>query len=125
MISITHYTHEIETLKKILDNGFAYVPNKRGLIADFLPHHNFEEREPQQFGMISFTDLPSVKAIRHRDDFGSYGVLVSKEWANSHNIQKVIYIDNKGPIFESLQKLFNQGYDDLIHKSMVREKEVE
>ena len=124
MISLTHYTHEIDTLKKILDYGFAYVPNKRGLISDFLPNHNFEEREPQQFGMISFTGLPLINAKKHKNDFGKYGVIVSNEWANSHNIQKVIYIDNKGPVFESLQNLFKQGYDDLIHKSMLREKEV-
>jgi len=49
---LTHYTRTIEAVANILTHGFAWVPNKRKLIQNFVPHHNFSGREPQQFGMI-------------------------------------------------------------------------
>lgn len=123
-MGLTHYTAEIETVNKILNNGFAWIPNIRGLIADLLPFHDFKDREPQQFGMISFTDLPPEVAQGPRGKFGNYGTVVSKEWASSKNIQKVIYVDSKGPIFEALRWLFQYAYDDLVKRSLNREGEV-
>ena len=115
---------EIETVHGILNNGFAWMPNKRGLIANFLPFHDFKEREPQQFGMISFTDLPPEAAHGPRSTFGNYGIVISQEWASSNNIQKVIYVDSNGPIFEALRWLFKYAYDDLVKRSLNREGEV-
>lgn len=54
---LTHYTDRIEALVGILTNGFAWVPNRRDLMPILVPEHDFSRREPQQFGMISFTDL--------------------------------------------------------------------
>jgi hypothetical protein len=120
----THYTSEIETVNKVLNNGFAWVPNTRRLITNLLPFHNFREREPQQFGMISFTDLPPEAAHGPRSAFGNYGIVISQEWASSNNIQKVFYIDSEGSIFEALRSLFKYAYDDLVKKSLNREGEV-
>lgn len=123
-MGFTHYTSEIETVNKILNNGFAWVPNTRRLIANLLPFHNFKEREPQQFGMISFTDLPPEAAHGPRSAFGNCGIVISQEWASSNNIQKVFYVDSEGPIFEALRWLFKYAYDDLVKKSLNREGEV-
>jgi len=123
-MNLTHYTGEIDTIIKILNNGFAWVPNTRGLISDLLPFHNFKKREPQQFGMISFTELPPEGAQGPRQKFGNYGIVVSKEWAFSQNIQKVIYVANNGPLFDALQWIFQYAYNDLIRRSMKREGEI-
>lgn len=123
-MQFTHYTQKIEIIKKILINGFAWIPNTRGFIKDLLPLHDFSDREPQEFGMISFTELPPIEAERHRKDYGDYGIVVSKKWAISQKIQKVIYIDRKGPIFECLHRLFQYAYDDLKQKSFRREGEI-
>jgi hypothetical protein len=120
----SHYTGEKETVRKILKNGFAWVPNMRSLISDLLPLHDFTAREPQQFGMISFTELPPEAAQGPRRAFGNYGIVVSKEWAFSHSIQKVIYVANEGPIFEAIRWIFQYAYDDLVGRSMKREGEV-
>ena len=120
-MKLTHYTSSIETIVKIINNGFAWVPNKRELIKHLIPFHDFSDREPQQFGMISFTELPPEYSAKVRNDFGNYGIMVSNEWALSQNIQKVLYVDNQGPVFECLQKLFQYGYGELICKSLLRE----
>lgn len=122
-MKFTHYTGEKETVRKILENGFAWVPNIRSLISDLLLLHDFTTREPQQFGMISFTELPPEVAQGPRRAFGKYGIVVSKEWAFSHSIQKVI-MANEGPIFEAIRWIFQYAYDDLVGSSMKREGEV-
>jgi len=122
-MKFTHYTKK-KTVNDILRNGLAWIPNRRGLIADLLPSHNFEDREPQQFGMISFTDLPPETAHGVRNTFGNYGIIFSQEWTSSNNLQKVIYVDNKGSIFEALHYLFEYAYKDLEARSLKREGEV-
>ncbi len=112
-MQLTHYTPEVHTVGKILVNGFAYVPNKRGLIVEFLSSHDFSEREPQAFGMVSFTELPPDRAQGPRETFGNYGIVVSGEWASSHHMQKVLYVAREGPIFEALCWLFQHAYVDL------------
>jgi len=110
---LTHYTRTIEAVVGILTNGFAWVPNRRGLISDLVPFHPFDQREPQQFGMISFTQLEAGNAIAHRKAFGDFGILVSQTWAETHKAQKVIYVDRKGPIFDGLSWLFRAGYEQV------------
>jgi hypothetical protein len=55
---LVHYTKSAEVLVSILENGFLLVPNKRNLINALLGEEIFPDREPQQFGMVSFTQLP-------------------------------------------------------------------
>lgn len=124
MIQLTHYTGNIDTVIEILTNGFAWIPNKRELIVHFIPFHDFSSREPQQFGMVSFTDLPPEKSAPVRRDFGNYGIMVSPEWAASQKAQKVLYVDYQGPVFESFQSLFQYAYGDLICSSQLRTGEV-
>ncbi len=107
---LTHYTRTVEAVTGILTNGFAWVPNRRGLISELVPSHPFDEREPQQFGMISFSELKPNESDAHRRCFGEFGVTVSAIWAERHMAQRVIYIDRKGPLFEALSRIFQTGY---------------
>ncbi|MBA4390236.1 MAG: hypothetical protein C0399_04785 [Syntrophus sp. (in: bacteria)] len=120
MAHLTHYTRSIDTIIKILINGFAWIPNGRDLITHFIPFHDFLSREPQQFGMVSFTELPPENAAPVRHDFGNYGITVSAEWALSQNAQRVLYIDYQGPVFDGFQRLFQYAYGDLICSSQLR-----
>lgn len=112
-ITITHYTNNADTITKILKNGLAWVPNKRNLISSFISQHDFKEKEPQEFGMISFTDLPISHVKKHREKFGGYGIVMNQKWVKENELQKVIYIDTNGPLHDALSVLFNIGYIDL------------
>jgi hypothetical protein len=124
MTYLTHYTVSIDTIIKILSNGFAWVPNGRDLITYFIPFHDFSFREPQQFGMVSLTELPPENSTLVRRDFGNYGIMISVEWALSQNAQRVLYIDHQGLVFDSFKKLFQYAYGDLICSSQLRTGEV-
>jgi hypothetical protein len=120
-MNITHFTKDISTIEKILINGFAWVPNKRNLIQSFISDHDFSAREPQEFGMISFTEIEAEYAVKHRDVFGHIGIVMAEEWVEQVKLQKVIYIDERGPVHEALSELFKIGYQDL--KERIRNRD--
>lgn len=109
---LTHYTKKIDSVVNILSHGFAWVANRRNLAEVLISHHNYSDREPQQFGMISFTEIAAEEAYSHADVFGRYGIVVSDEWVKRQKAQRVVYIDNNGPITESLRVIFEIGYRD-------------
>ncbi|MEJ2406247.1 MAG: abortive infection system antitoxin AbiGi family protein [Candidatus Thiodiazotropha sp.] len=109
---LTHYTSKISNVAKILKNGFAWIANRRNLMEILVPEHDFINREPQQYGMVSFTDIPPGEANSHSSSFGCFGIVVTDDWAKRSNAQKVIYIDDQGPITELLRAIFMFGYED-------------
>jgi hypothetical protein len=77
-----------------------------------VPAHDFSEREPQEFGMISFTDRDPA-APEHLTKFGEFGIVVLDEWARSQMAQPVIYVPEGGPIEAALCWLFTMGYEQM------------
>src|SRR5260370_34562109 len=112
MDGLTHYTGSIEAVVNILSKGFAWVPNKRNLVQNLLPALDFSEREPQEFGMISFTDR-DPPALDHIGKFGEFGIVVSHAWARSQMAQRVLYVSEEGPVPIALHWLFTAGYEQL------------
>jgi hypothetical protein len=109
---LTHYTKKIDSVTNILSHGFAWVANRRNLVDILIPHHDYSGREPQQFGMVSFTEATPEEARSHSDTFGRYGIVVSDEWAKRQNAQRVLYVISEGLITESLRTIFEIGYRD-------------
>lgn len=111
---LTHYTSKPEAIVGILTHGFAWVPNRRKLTSLLVPQRDYSKREPQQFGMISFTEIPPLDGASHRQRYGQFGVVVGKAWAIRNRAQRVIYVSEDGALTESLQALFDIGYNDLV-----------
>ncbi len=97
----------------ILNHGFAWFPNRRRLAELLIPMYDYTKREPQQFGMISFTELRPEEAGVHTAVFGRLGIVVSDSWARKHNAQRVIYVEGEGPFTDALGAIFKIGYKDL------------
>jgi len=112
----THYTSTTEAVANILTHGFAWFPNRRRLTHLLIPQHNFSNREPQQFGMISFTENEPPHAEAHCEEFGFFGIVVSDKWANEKSAQRVIYVDEDGPATEAWRKLYAIGYEDVHNR---------
>lgn len=113
MPPLTHFTVNPAAISGILSHGFAWVPNRRNLAVQLVPEHDFSRREPQQFGMISFTEIKPNEATEHRVKFGHFGITVSVKWAAKHRAQRVIYIPVAGPLADALRNVFAIGYQDL------------
>ena len=110
---LTHYTRMPEAVANILVNGFAWLPNRRRLASLLMPEHDFSKREPQQFGMISFTEITPRDAKAHADEFGHFGIVVSESWAARQNAQRVIYVAQQGAATDAWCALFAIGYEDV------------
>jgi hypothetical protein len=63
--------------------------------------------------MISFTDIPPGDPALRSFAFGSFGIIVSEEWAHANRVERVIYVSEEGPAFEAWRYLFGVGYRDL------------
>jgi len=111
--SLIHYTGTAKAVESILQSGFLLVPNKRHLINALVGEALFSDREPQEFGMVSFTQLPINRAATHRERFGAYGIAVSWDWALRCGAQRVIYVDERGPIAEAFAWLFRLAKQEL------------
>ncbi len=107
-----HYTRSAENVVSILRNGFMVVPNPRGLMRHLLPNDNFKVREPQQFGMVSFTELRRVDACSHREKFGEFAIGVSWDWAKRMYAQRVLYV-GEGRILEAFAWLFQYARQEV------------
>ncbi|HXH40987.1 MAG TPA: hypothetical protein VNN08_20335 [Thermoanaerobaculia bacterium] len=110
---LVHYTSSPDVVASILENGFLLVPNKRGLINYLLGEETFPEREPQQFGMVSFTQLPFDRAGLHRKRFGDFGIVVCWEWALQNGAERVTYVDERGATAEAYSWLFRFAKQEL------------
>lgn len=110
---LIHHTKNGETVSAILQNGFAYVANRRLLCEELLEQHDFSQREPQQFGMISFRSYDGLLLSQHIDRFGGYGICVTEQWARGNFAQKVLYLDRSGPVFEAMRELFVSAYQEV------------
>lgn len=107
-----HYTRSAENVASILQNGFMMVPNRRNLIRRLLPDDGFVTREPQQFGMVSFTELRRDGATSHRERFGEFAIGVSWTWAAQHRAQRVLYLGD-GPVLHAFAWLFQYSRQEL------------
>lgn len=110
---LTHYTRTADAVVNILTHGFAWFPNRRRLAHLLVPWHDFTKREPQQYGMISFTENEPIHANAHCEEFGFLGIVVSEKWAIEKDAQRVIYVDEDGPATEAWRNLFAIGYRDV------------
>jgi hypothetical protein len=125
---LTHYTSTLQGVVGILNDGFAWVPNRRNLMSTLVGGLDFSKREPQQFGMISFTDWSPPAPPRHREAFGDLGIVVSRDWAlaakplrgfHPDNVgpdllraQRVIYVE-EGPFLDALRFLYTTALNHL------------
>lgn len=113
---LVHYTRDAKTVASILEIGFLLVPNGRNLMQRLLNTRECAEREPQQFGMVSFTELRTAEATRHREAFGEFGIVVTWDWALRHSAQRVIYL-GEGSVLESFSWLFQWARQELERQS--------
>ncbi len=110
---LIHYTRDAATVGSILRNGFLLIPSRRELLAALVENRADWDKEPQEWGMVSFTELPIADSTSHRQVFGDFGVAVSWDWALKHGVDRVIYIRQDGALFETWRFLFTSAYRDV------------
>lgn len=84
-----HYTSRAAVIG-ILERGFAYMPCDRLLLAAFFGRNRPFMGDPQNYGMVCFTEAPpkQARAVRKK---GDHFLAMRAEWARDKGVRKVRY----------------------------------
>ncbi|MGK0256413.1 MAG: hypothetical protein ACI81I_001030 [Arcobacteraceae bacterium] len=99
--SIIHFTNKKEYLQGILENNFQLSYCKEEF-------HYKDKCVPFYVPMVSFCDIPLSEMKNHIDSYGSYGIGLSKEWANRHKLNPVLYISKNSSLSNSYDTIFKK-----------------
>jgi hypothetical protein len=89
--SVIHFTNNIETLKKIVTEGFKIkycvevIKTKEGNYSPAVP-------------IVSFCDIPLSHLKDHLEKYGNYGIGLSKEWAIQKGLNPVLYLEKNSSL---------------------------
>lgn len=104
-----HFTSKINSLEKILTDGF-FKPS-------YAREHIYGKDEViRYFGipMVSFCNIRLSLLSAHTKKYGHYGIGLTSEWANKNNLNPVLYMNRHADTFElldsQLRKIF-KGID--------------
>lgn len=108
--TLFHFTKDLETLKKILRNGFW----PRYCLED-TRWHGQSDAEAVAFPMVCFCDIPLSKIHSHLNFYGKYGLGVTKEWAINKKINPILYLAGENTLSQSLREIIK--YTSSLNES--------
>ncbi len=112
--SLIHFTKDFSSIKGILTDNFKIrycrekITNKEGNIDLLVP-------------MVSFCDIPFSQIINHIENYGCYGIGLSKKWAESKGLNPVLYIDQKSNLGANF---ISQVFKTVIKKENAKVSEL-
>ena len=124
--TLFHFTKK-ESLEKILLS--------QGLFAQYSDEH-FEDIFPEKsifrfsyIPMISFCDLTIMQLTgdsKHRENFGEYGIGLTKKWGMKNRVSPVTYVHQKSKSTNQLHQIFRElkkiSSDKLNSKGLTKIK---
>ncbi|MCK4662825.1 MAG: hypothetical protein KAT68_08170 [Bacteroidales bacterium] len=100
--SIIHFTKTSDALKEILSNNFKIFYSRESII--------LEKKIQYAAPMVSFCDIPLSSIKEHIGKYGSYGIGLTKDWAQSQQLNPVLYVDKKSDLSKSYNSLYNKYF---------------
>lgn len=107
--SIIHFTGTKESLKGILENNFTIKYCLEEIVLG-------GEDKPYAAPMVSFCDIPLSEVKNHIDNYGSYGIGFTKEWAIKKKLNPVLYVEKNSFFSENMLKLLRSTNDNVESK---------
>jgi len=122
--TVFHFTN-IDALAGILQNGFY-------------PSYSIEEYLTEDgppfrlaFPMVCFCDIPLSQIADHIDQYGKYGIGVSKKWAIRKKLNPVLYLEKSSLLWRRFESVLDQNYKDVVElgklevkvDSMIRDRD--
>lgn len=112
--TLFHLTCERDTLEKILISQHYKVSVARELIRS----KNLQDKKYsiRNFGvpMVSFCDIRLSQLDEHAKKYGSFGLGMSKEWADRESLHPVMYMSKSSSLFSSYNKAIRKLKNELI-----------
>jgi hypothetical protein len=108
--TLFHFTEDIDTVKSILHNGF-FPHYCRENMSWLWPNKGF-----WSFPMVCFCDIPLGRISKHVDDYGHYGLGLSKDWAINNGLNPITYLSKGSPLSNAFLNAYC-GIMDVQKKS--------
>lgn len=102
--TLIHFTSDKEALKGILTENF-----KLKYCRETIQFHGLTE--VLHVPMVSFCDIPLSQIKNHIQNYGHYGVGLSREWALRNRLNPVLYVQGQSALAQSYEELIR-----LLHK---------
>ncbi|MGP9799904.1 abortive infection system antitoxin AbiGi family protein [Rheinheimera sp. NSM] len=115
--SIIHFTNTKDALKGILESNFKLkyckeqIETTEGISLIGVP-------------MVSFCDIPLSEVKDHIIKYGSYGIGLTREWAERNGLNPVLYLEKNSRLGLSLEKAYDHfvyapegGLEDLLDEN--------
>jgi len=101
--TLFHFTKNINNLISILKNGFypRYSLEDFSLIAKDIIQNDSkiqDDFKDQALPMICFCDIPLTKIKIHVDNYGGYGIGLSKKWGEKNGLNPIKYINSESDL---------------------------
>jgi hypothetical protein len=94
--SIIHLTQSLDALKGIIENSFKIKYCKESINLS-------ESCTDLMIPMVSFCDIPLSEIKDHINKYGNYGIGFTKEWAQRHGLNPVLYLDDNSNLSKSFE----------------------
>jgi hypothetical protein len=97
--TLFHFTKNEDILFDIMENGFW-------------PRYCLEDIQWQggadfvAFPMVCFCDIPLARIADHVSFYGSYGIGLSREWAEKNNLNPLLYISGGSGLCSAVKRIF-------------------
>ena len=98
---LTHFTNSIDNLENILTNNF--IPKLCLEDYEYLLNKEYKMFIP----MVCFCDIPLHLIHTHINDYGSYGLGLSKKWGIKNKLNPVIYLEKESILSESIGEILD------------------
>ncbi|NOI80918.1 hypothetical protein F0237_09600 [Vibrio tubiashii] len=105
-----HFTQDKDSLFNILNDTFriSYAREKV---------EGIETKREFAVPMVSFCDLKLSELKVHMGKYGSYGIGLTKEWANRKGLNPVMYINSNCPFTDNFNNSLNGVYQKINNLS--------
>lgn len=100
--TLFHFTKSSDVLEVILEDGFW----PRFCLED-VSWLGFTEYDYVSYPMVCFCDIPLSRISEHVDFYGSFGLGMSKDWAEKNGLNPVFYFSRSSATSKTLRKLNN------------------
>ncbi len=95
--SLFHFTKSLDVLESILRDGFwpRYC-------AEDVRWLGLRDDEFLAFPMVCFCDIPISRIAEHVEFYGSYGLGMTREWAEKNTLNPVMYFSGQTPLLTAI-----------------------
>ena len=97
--SIIHFTNTKDALRGILESNFNLKYCKESIETE---NSILDVLVP----MVSFCDIPLSEVKDHITKYGSYGIGLTREWAEKNGLNPVLYLEKNSRLGTSLEKAY-------------------